>query len=107
MLDTWAAAGVGDWRASLERFASERAPVYFRPDATTGAALRRLAASATTVGAFTDAPTELAAVAASQLGATRRLEALVCGRDAEARLIAELGGTATIIRSRTELASSA
>jgi phosphoglycolate phosphatase-like HAD superfamily hydrolase len=104
-LDRWAAAGIGDWRASLERFASERAPLHFRPDAATGAALRRLAGAAA-VGAFTDAPAELAQVAAAQLGAARRLTALVCGRDAEQRLLAELG-EATLVRSRDELAALA
>jgi phosphoglycolate phosphatase-like HAD superfamily hydrolase len=104
-LDAWAEAGVGDWRASLERFALERAPLHFRPDAATGAALRRLVATYR-LGAFTDAPQELARVAAQQLGATRRLAALVCGADAEARLVAELGG-ATVIRSRAELATRA
>jgi phosphoglycolate phosphatase-like HAD superfamily hydrolase len=103
-LDAWAEAGVGDWRASLERFALDRAPLHFRPDAATGAALRRLAATHR-LGAFTDAPQELAQVAAQQLGATRRLAALVCGADAETRLLAELGGAA-VIRSRAELAAT-
>jgi phosphoglycolate phosphatase-like HAD superfamily hydrolase len=106
-LDRWAEGGVGDWRASLERFALERAPLHFRPDAATGAALRRLAAGDTRVGAFTDAPEELARVAAAQLGAARRLDALVCGDAAEARLLAELGAHATVVRSRTELAAAA
>jgi phosphoglycolate phosphatase-like HAD superfamily hydrolase len=103
-LDRWAAAGIGDWRASLERFALERAPLHFRPDAATGAALRRLATTHR-LGAFTDAPQELAQVAAQQLGATRRLETLVCGADAEARLLAELG-PATVIRSREALTTA-
>jgi phosphoglycolate phosphatase-like HAD superfamily hydrolase len=105
-LDRWAEAGIGDWRASLERFALDRAPLHFRPDATTGAALRRLAATHR-LGAFTDAPQELAEVAAQQLGAARRLEALVCGADAEERVLAELGPGASVIRSRAELATTA
>jgi phosphoglycolate phosphatase-like HAD superfamily hydrolase len=104
-LDRWAGGGVGDWRAALERFALDRAPLHFRPDAATGAALRRLAATQARLGAFTDAPVELARVAAAQLGAARRLDALVCGARAEERLVAELGG-ATVIRSRAELTAA-
>ncbi|MGH3093546.1 MAG: hypothetical protein ACRDOG_14635, partial [Gaiellaceae bacterium] len=43
-LDRWAAAGVGDWRAALERFAEDRAPVYLRPSAEASSALRALQA---------------------------------------------------------------
>ena len=106
-LDRWAEGGVGDWRASLERFALERAPLHFRPDAATGAALRRLGAANARLGAFTDAPEELARVAAAQLGAARRLDTLVCGPGAEARVLAELGAGATVVRSRAELAAAA
>jgi phosphoglycolate phosphatase-like HAD superfamily hydrolase len=104
-LDRWASAGIGDWRASLERFAEERAPLHFRPDAATGAAVRRLAVR-TQVGAFTDAPAELVRVAATHLGVQRRLAALVCGAGAEAQLLRELG-PATVVRSRAELAALA
>ena len=38
-------------------------------------------------------------MAAAQLGAARRLDALVCGPAAEARLLAELGAGATVVRS--------
>jgi hypothetical protein len=31
-LDHWAKAGIGDWRAALERFAEDRAPAFLRPD---------------------------------------------------------------------------
>jgi phosphoglycolate phosphatase-like HAD superfamily hydrolase len=105
-LDRWAEAGVGDWRAGLERFALDRAPLHFRPDAATGAALRRLAAAHVRLGAFTDAPVELARVAAAQLGAERRLEALVCGANAETRLVAELGPDTRVLRTRAELAAT-
>ena len=104
-LDEWAADGVGDWRGALERFALERAPLHFRPDAATGAALRRLAATRR-LGAFTDAPIELAEVAAQQLGAARRLEALVCGADAEERALAELGPGASVVRTRADLTAA-
>jgi phosphoglycolate phosphatase-like HAD superfamily hydrolase len=107
VLDRWAEGGVGDWRASLERFALERAPLHFRPDAATGAALRRLGAANARLGAFTDAPEELARVAAAQLGAARRLDTLVCGSGAEARVLAQLGAGATVVRSRAELTAAA
>lgn len=102
-LDRWSEAGIGDWRAGLERFASERAPVYLRPDAEASAALRRLAGRGLRLGAFTDAPEPLARVAVSQLGATRRLEALETGAGALERLLARLGRDAPVLRSRAEL----
>src|SRR3712207_8560630 len=36
---------VGNWRQLLERFASDRAPVYLRPDAAASGALRQLQAA--------------------------------------------------------------
>ena len=42
-------------------------PIYLRPDATTSAALRQLAGSGVRLGAFTDAPAELADLALAQL----------------------------------------
>ena len=94
----------GNWRVLLERFASERAPVFLRPDAATSAALRRLQAAGVRLGAFTDAPEPLARVAAAQLGAARRLEALEAGAGALDRLLARLGDDAVVVRSRAELA---
>ena len=42
-LDRWAEHGIGDWRASLERFAEDHAPVHVRRDAAVAAsAARRL-----------------------------------------------------------------
>jgi phosphoglycolate phosphatase-like HAD superfamily hydrolase len=102
-LDRWAEAGVGDWRASLERFAEDRAPVHLRPNADAGAALRRLTAAGVRVGAFTDAPEPLARVAAAQLGAERRLDALEAGAGALDRLLARLGPDTQVVRSRAEL----
>jgi len=49
-----------NWRQLLERFAEERAPVYFRRDADVSSTLRRLQASGMRIGVFTDAPAELA-----------------------------------------------
>jgi len=48
-----------NWRQLLERFAEERAPVYFRRDADVSATLRRLHDGGTRIGVFTEAPTEL------------------------------------------------
>jgi phosphoglycolate phosphatase-like HAD superfamily hydrolase len=102
-LDRWAAAGVGDWRAALRRFAENRAPVYLRPEASVSASLRALAGAGTPVGVFTDAPEPLARVALAQLGAARRVELLETGSGALERLLAALGPDARIVRSRDEL----
>jgi phosphoglycolate phosphatase-like HAD superfamily hydrolase len=102
-LDRWAEAGVGDWRAALERFAADRAPVYLRPSADASAALRRLQAAGARLGVFTDAPAPLAHVALAQLGAARRLEAVEAGAGARERLLERLGGDAQVVRTRSEL----
>lgn len=102
-LDSWAGAGIGDWRTSLERFAEERAPVYLRPSAEAGAALRRLAATGVRLGVFTDAPEPLARVALAQLGASRRIAVLEAGTGARERLVARLGTDAAVARTREEL----
>ena len=104
--DREAAAGVlderlGDWRPLLQRFADDRAPVYFRPRAETGAQLRRLQAAGLRIGAFTDAPRELADVALAHVGAARRL--VVSGTLEE--VLRELGDDALVVRSREQLAS--
>ena len=78
-----------NWRELLERFAEERAPVYFRRDADVSTTLRQLRASGTRIGVFTDAPAELARIALSHLGAERHVEVL--------------GGDARVIGSREEL----
>jgi phosphoglycolate phosphatase-like HAD superfamily hydrolase len=103
-LDRWAAAGVGDWRSALERFAEDRAPVYLRPSAEASSALRALQAAGTTLGVFTDAPEELARVALAQLGAARRVQALEAGAGARERLLARLGGDAALVSTREDLA---
>jgi phosphoglycolate phosphatase-like HAD superfamily hydrolase len=102
-LDRWAGHGIGDWRAALERFAADRAPVYLRPDAEASAALRRLHGAGVRLGAFTDAPEPLARIALDQLGAARRLEALETGSGALDRLLARLGADARVVRTRDEL----
>ncbi|HEU4448559.1 MAG TPA: hypothetical protein VFR63_01095 [Gaiellaceae bacterium] len=102
-LDRWAAAGVGDWRGALARFAEDRAPVYLRPSAEAGAALRALAESGVRVGVYTDAPEELARIVLAHLGAARRVEILECGAGARERLVAGLGADARVAASRAEL----
>ena len=107
ILDRWAEAGVGDWRAALERFAEDRAPVYLRPDAAVNAALRALSADGVPFGIFTDAPEPLARVAVTHLGAARRLHALESGAGALDRLLKRLGRDTRVLRSRGELLRAA
>lgn len=95
--------GAGNWRALLERYSEERAPVYLRRDAEVSAALRALAASGHRIGVFTDAPEPLARVALAQLGAERRASMLETGAGALARTLAALGANAVVIHSRSEL----
>jgi phosphoglycolate phosphatase-like HAD superfamily hydrolase len=94
---------LSNWRALLERFAEDRAPVYLRRDASISAALRRLDSAGATLGVFTDAPHELAQVALSQLGATRRIDAVEAGADALERMLARIGADARVVRTRDEL----
>ena len=103
VLDGWAESGVGDWRSALARFAEDRAPVYLRPDAEVSAALRELTARGHTLGAFTDAPEQLALIAVSQLGADRRLAQLETGARALDRLLEKFGPDTLIVRQRADL----
>ena len=102
-LDAWAEHGIGDWRAALERFAEDCAPVYLRPDPVVNAALRALHAGGARLAAFTDAPEPLARVAAAQLGVARRLVSVEAGPGAEQRARAAAGPGATVVRSRDDL----
>jgi phosphoglycolate phosphatase-like HAD superfamily hydrolase len=102
-LDRWAAHGIGDWRAALERFAEDRAPVFFRPDGETSAALGALAGQGVRLGVFTDAPEPLARIALAHLGAARRVDALETGEGARERLLERLGGHAVVVSSRQDL----
>ena len=102
-LDEWASAGVGDWRASLVRFAEDRAPLFLRPDAEASATLRRLQAAGARLVAFTDAPAALAEVAVAHLGVGRRLEAVETGHRAQERAVERLGEGARVVRSRDDL----
>ncbi len=106
--DRLAAAAVlderlGDWRPLLQRFAADRAPVYFRPRGDTNALLRRLWEAGTRLGAFTDSPRELAEIALAHVGAARRIEAVGTLEE----VLAALGDAAVVARSREELAQAA
>jgi phosphoglycolate phosphatase-like HAD superfamily hydrolase len=92
-----------NWRALLERFAEERAPVYLRRDAEVSEQLRRLHARGVRVGVFTDAPEELARIALSHLGAGGRVSAVEAGDGARERLLVRLGADAAVVRTRAEL----
>jgi phosphoglycolate phosphatase-like HAD superfamily hydrolase len=92
-----------NWRQLLERFAEERAPIYFRRDADISSALRQLQSRGTRIGVFTEAPEELARVALSHLGAARRIEALETGAGARERLLGRLGESASVVYTREEL----
>ena len=91
-----------NWRALLERFAEDHAPVYLRPSAPATAALRRLQAQGVRVGVFTDAPEELARVALAHLGGTRRVEVVEAGPGALERLLVVMPG-ARVVRTLEEL----
>jgi phosphoglycolate phosphatase-like HAD superfamily hydrolase len=92
-----------NWRQLLERFAEERAPVYFRRDAEVTGALRRLHAAGVRVGVFTAAPEELTRIALSHLGADGRVDAVETGDGARERLIRGLGDEAVVVNTRGEL----
>jgi phosphoglycolate phosphatase-like HAD superfamily hydrolase len=94
-----------NWRALLERFAEERAPVYLRPDAEVSTALRQLQSAGTAIAVFADAPVELARVVLSQLGAARRIELLETGPGALERIRERLGTDVTVVESRRQLLS--
>ena len=102
-LDRWAASGVGDWRAALERFAEDRAPVYVQRRSDVSAALRSLAGAGVRLGVFTDAPEALARVALAHLGADRRIEAVEAGPGALERLVERLGPGVQVVKTRDEL----
>ena len=98
---------VGNWRVLLERFAEDNAPVHLRPGAESSAALRRLQTAGVRIGAWSDGPEELVAVALAHLGAARRLEAVECGDAALERLLVRLGPGAVVVRTPDELRAAA
>jgi phosphoglycolate phosphatase-like HAD superfamily hydrolase len=95
-------AALGDWRPLLERFAADRAPLWIRPHADTNAALRRLATAGARIGAFTDAPRELAELALAHAGVARQIG--VIGTLGE--VTAELGDSVVVVRTREELGTT-
>jgi len=105
-LDRWADHGIGDWRAALGRFAEDHAAVHVRRDAAVAAALRALGGRGVRLGVYTDAPEPLAQVVLAQVGARRRVQAVVAGTDALDRLLAGLGA-ADVARTRAELLRAA
>jgi phosphoglycolate phosphatase-like HAD superfamily hydrolase len=96
-------AELPNWRRLLERYAEDRAPVYFRRDADVSATLRRLHAGGARIGVFTDAPEELARIALSHLGAERHVEFLEAGPGSQQRISQLLGSGALILTTRDEL----
>jgi phosphoglycolate phosphatase-like HAD superfamily hydrolase len=98
-------AGAGNWRVLLERFSEDHAAAYLRRDAATSAALRSLAARGTALGVFSDAPEQLTRIALAQLGALRRVSAVETGAGALERLLATLGPSAVVVRTRDDLLS--
>jgi phosphoglycolate phosphatase-like HAD superfamily hydrolase len=98
-------AELQNWEHLLERFAEERAPVYFRPDAAVNSVLRTLHRDGVTVGVFTEAPETLARLALAHLGAARRVSEVESGPGALERLRARLGDDARVVRTREELVS--
>ncbi len=96
-------AELPNWRRLLERYAEDRAPVYFRRDADVSATLRRLHAGGVRIGVFTDAPEELARIALSHLGAERHVEFLEAGPGSQQRISQLLGSGALVLTTRDEL----
>jgi phosphoglycolate phosphatase-like HAD superfamily hydrolase len=92
-----------NWRQLLERFAEDRAPVYFRRDADVSSTLRALHAAGTRIGVFTDVPAELAQIALSHLGAAGRVDTLETGAGARQRVVDRLGAGTRVISTRAEL----
>jgi phosphoglycolate phosphatase-like HAD superfamily hydrolase len=98
---------LGNWRALLERFAEDHAPVYLRPQPGVTSSLRRLRAAGVRLGAFTDSPEPLGRVALSHLGGSRQIELLEAGPGALERLLARLGPGTPVVRAPEELAQAA
>ena len=92
-----------NWRQLLERFAEERAPVYFRRDSDVSGALRRLHAAGIRIGVFADAPEELVRTALSHLGADGRVDTLATGDGARKRLLRTLGSDTVVVETRAQL----
>jgi phosphoglycolate phosphatase-like HAD superfamily hydrolase len=92
-----------NWRQLLERFAEERAPVYFRRDAEVTRSLRELGAAGARIGVYSSAPEELTRVALAHLGADGRVDTVETGAGARERLVASLGTDVTVVENRAQL----
>lgn len=106
-LDAWAAAGVGDWRRALRRFAEDHAPVYLRPDPRANAALRSLGGAGVRIGVVTDAPEPLAHVALAHLGIARGVDMVEAGAGALERTRARYGDAVGVVRTTEALVALA
>jgi len=91
------------WPELLERYAEERAPVYFRRDADVTGALRRLHGAGVRVGVFGTAPEGLTRIALSHLGAEGRVDVVESGAGARERLLEKLGSDTTVVETRAQL----
>jgi phosphoglycolate phosphatase-like HAD superfamily hydrolase len=94
-----------NWPQLLERFAEERAPVYFRRDADVTGTLRDLHAAGIRIGVFSERPEALTRIALSHLGADGRVDAVETGDGARERLLTQLGADTHVVGTRTELLS--
>ena len=92
-----------NWAQLLERFAEERAPVYFRRDADVTGALRRLHSAGVRIGVFTDRPETLTRIALSHLGADGRVDVVQTGAGARDRLLAQLGDDVVVVQTAAAL----
>jgi len=92
-----------NWPQLLERFAEERAPVYFRRDSEVTGTLRRLNTAGVRVGVFTERPEALTRVALSHLGADGRVDLVETGEGARERLLAQLGDDTVVAQTHAEL----
>ena len=92
-----------NWPELLERYAEERAPVYFRRDADVTGALRRLHGAGVRVGVFGTAPEGLTRIALSHLGAEGRVDVVESGAGARERLLEKLGSDTTVVETRAQL----
>jgi phosphoglycolate phosphatase-like HAD superfamily hydrolase len=92
-----------NWPQLLERFAEDRAPVYFRRDAEVTGTLRRLHGAGARIGVFSERPEPLTRIALSHLGAGGRVELVETGEGALGRVLAQLGSGVVVVETRAEL----
>lgn len=110
-LDEWAGSDI-DWRGELIRFYEDHIPLHLRPNPGLNAALRALQARGVRIGCWSVGPEEAARIVVHHLGLARRVEEIAAGgREAAARLAADLGATpaetVVVTRDEEELAVAA